>query len=242
MPNENIIYFGDTAHLPYGDKSASAVAHYSEKIAAFLTSQNAKTIVIACNTASSFGYHAVLKQVKNKIPVVNVIDPMAQFVSTHKNFKKVGVIGTKGTISSHVYRERIKKLSPNLKVVEIATPLLAPLVEENFYNTTISKLVLAEYFKNPELTDIDSLVLGCTHYPLLKDDIAAVLGEKVTILDSSEVIAQQLKKLLEEKNLLGNSENATQKFFVSDFTETFDKNARMFFGHKITLAQANIWQ
>ena len=241
MPNENIVYFGDTAHLPYGDKSESAVAHYSEKIAEFLISKKAKTIVIACNTASSYGYDVIQKKFGDKIPILNVIDPMASYVVNHKTSSKIGVIGTKGTIRSGIYKTKIQKLNQKLEVIEEATPLLASLVEENFYNTQISKLILAEYLNTAELKDIDSIVLGCTHYPLLKKDIVAVLGESVNIFDSSEVIAEKLRLILLENNLLGNSPNPKHQFFLSDYTYTFEQNAQMFFGKEIHLEEANIW-
>lgn len=241
LPKENIVYFGDTAHLPYGDKSPHAIAHYTQKITEFLIQHKAKIIVIACNTASSYGFDAVNNLFGHRVKIINVIDPMVDYVTQNK-LKNIGVIGTKGTINSKIYQQKINEQKPSIQVIEKATPLLAPLVEESFYNTPISKLVLSEYLNQPNLKNIEGLVLACTHYPLLKNDILEVLGNEVTIFDSSEIIAQQLKTVLTKLNLLGNTPHPQHKFYLSDYTETFEKNAQMFFGTQIHLEERNIWK
>ena len=240
MPNEQIIYFGDTAHLPYGDKSPGAVAQYSKEIARFLLAKGVKAIVIACNTASAFGYHKVKEVIPEEVPIINVIDPMARFVASQNHLKDIGIIGTKGTINSNIYPTKIAELSSEINIHSIATPLLAPMVEENFANTQVSTLVLQEYIGKIS-PYINGLILGCTHYPLLKDDIRKVFGSGIEIFDSSEVTAIALKQELESRDLLGNNVDPKYQFYISDYTESFERNAQMFFGHSLHLKELNIW-
>jgi glutamate racemase len=239
LPNEDLIYFGDTAHLPYGDKSKETVTKYALSIQEFLLAKNCKAIVIACNTASAFAFEALKKAAPIHFPIFNVIDPMAKKVCREFNHQKIGVIGTKGTIGSGIYQQRVNAISPSIQVVSKATSLLAPLVEENFDHSQLSQLVLAEYLNVKDFESIQALVLGCTHYPLLKDDISAVLPSHVSILDSSEVIATELQTYLTQKDLLNPIKKGDQ-FFISDYTPAFEEMAKHFFGENISLNQISL--
>jgi glutamate racemase len=248
LPNEQIIYFGDTAHMPYGEKSAEAIKHYSIKIADFLKFKNCKMIVIACNTASAAAYKSVVKSTGMKDLVVNVIDPAVEYVVKNHFRQRVGVIATKRTISSNVYAKRIEALDPVSDVVQLATPLLAPMIEEGFYNNKISQTIINSYLSKSKLSKIDALILGCTHYPLIKTEIQKFYGKSVEIIDSSEIVAQQVKVVL-ERNLLLNELQPSRftfgkksQFFVSDFTQSFEETSKIFFDEKVKLKHFNIWE
>lgn len=241
LPDESLLYFGDTAHLPYGDKSAQAVENYSVRIAEFLISNHCKMIVIACNTASSFGYDAVKKLAGKNIPVINVIDPVVEMVT--KKFQKgnIGVIGTKGTIRSDVYAKKISKQNRKLHVQSQATPLLAPMVEEGFFDNKISRTIINSYLTRPKLRDIDSLILACTHYPLIRKEIEEYYNEKVLVIDSAEAVALHAKKKLGALHLLSGKTKKKNIFYVSDYTASFEKSTRIFFKGKIHLKHFPLW-
>lgn len=241
LPNETLIYFGDTAHFPYGDKSEDSIRFYSIKIARFLLQQNCKMIVIACNTASSHAYEVVKEFVGDQVPVINVIDPVVENICTDKAIQKIGVIATKGTIKSNIYEKKIKKIKPKLDVASVATPLLAPMIEEGFFNNNISKTIIQSYLDKPKLKKIDSIILGCTHYPLIKKEVNAIYKGKIKIIDSAEIVAQHVKSILVQKKINHSGKSGKHRFYVSDYTESFDKSAGMFFGDKIKLEENNIW-
>jgi glutamate racemase len=248
LPNEQIIYFGDTAHMPYGEKSAEAIKHYAIKIAEFLKFKNCKMIVIACNTASAAAYKAVVKSTGMKDLIVNVIDPAVSYVVKNHYRQRVGVIATKRTISSNVYAKRIEALDPVSDVVQLATPLLAPMIEEGFYNNKISQTIINSYLSKSKLSKIDALILGCTHYPLIKDEIQNFYGKAVDIVDSSEIVAQYVKEVLEKNDLLNENKSKLfslakkSQFFVSDYTQSFEETSKIFFDEKVKLKQFNIWE
>jgi glutamate racemase len=249
LPNEQIIYFGDTAHMPYGEKSAEAIKNYSVKIAEFLKFKNCKMIVIACNTASAAGFRAVVKHTGMKDLVVNVIDPAAEYVVKNHYRQKIGVIATKRTIGSNVYAKKIEALDPLSDVVQLATPLLAPMIEEGFYNNKISQTIINSYLSKSKLNKIDALILGCTHYPLVKNEIQKFYGKSVEIIDTSEIVAQYVKAVLEKHQLLNTDKvgkfgfgKKSQQFFVSDFTQSFEESSKIFFDEKVKLKQYNIWE
>lgn len=237
LPNENIIYFGDTLHLPYGEKSSQSIIRYSKQITDFLLSKNCKAVVIACNSASAHAFETVRNIAPEYVPVINVIDPMAEFTKKNYSDKKVAVIGTKATIRSGVYQKRLI----GLDLVAFETPLLASMVEEGFVNNDVSKSVINEYLNKPALNKIQALVLGCTHYPILKKDILNFYNGSVDILDSSQIVAQEVKKQLENFNLL-HTELITEedKFYVSDYTPFFEKTTSIFFGNEIHLEELKI--
>ncbi len=240
LPNEHLIYFGDTVHLPYGDKSADAIRYYCLKISKFLLEQNCKMIVIACNSASSAAYDMLLDFFEGKALFVNVVDPLVNSVIAN-NYQNVGVIATKATINSSIYRNKIKSQNQKVKVNQLATPLLAPMIEEGFYSGTISKSVIANYLSNPDLQGIDALLLACTHYPLIKAEIDEYYDGKVTIMDSTDVVTSEVKRILAEENLLATTRTEDDQFYVSDYTTSFEETARNFYGADIKLEAKQIW-
>lgn len=243
LPNERIVYFGDTAHLPYGDKSAKAIRGYSQKITEFLLEKHCKMVVMACNTASSVGFRIVKQTCGSKALATNVIDPMVKYVSANYQTGKVGIIGTKGTIDSRVYPRKLKQENEELLVASAATPLLCPMIEEGFFNNNISKTIIFDYLSRNQLDEIDALVLGCTHYPLIKKEVESFYKESVEVIDSSEIVARDVQRLLGQKNLLAQKKPTSRNhFYVSDYTESFERSTRLFFKGEIHLKEANIWK
>lgn len=242
LPNEKLIYFGDTAHLPYGEKSPDSIKYYSIRIAQFLLQKKCKVIVIACNTASSLAYDVVKEFVGKQAHVVNVIDPVVSYITSSSTIKKVGVIGTKATIRSDVYAKKIKSKKGAIEVASLATPLLASMIEEGFFNNNISKTIIHSYLSSRKLKSIQSLILACTHYPLIKPEVESFYKDKVAIVDSAGVVASYVKDLLAQENLLAKKGAPRHEFYVSDFTESFEKSAKHFFKNKISLKEADIWK
>ena len=236
LPNEKIIYFGDTAHLPYGDKSKETVKNYSLRITDFLLEKKCKIILIACNTASAAAYEAVKEKAGEKAIVINVIDPATEFVAQNNDLKKVGVIGTKGTVSSGSYSKKIKSLKEDIEVVSLQTPLLVPMIEEGFIYDNISNAIIKEYLSDDKLKDIDALILACTHYPIIKNQIRKFYNFKTTVIDSSVVTAKKLKDVLVKHNILNTETQVPEhEFYVSDYTDFFETLAEMFFDDKVNL-------
>ncbi len=240
LPEEHLVYFGDTAHLPYGDKSADAIRFYSLKISKFLLEQNCKMIVIACNSASSAAYKTLLDFFSGHTLFVNVVDPLVEAV-TQKGYDNIGVIATKATIRSNIYRDKIKHNLQKATVHSMATPLLAPMIEEGFFQGKISHSVIDTYLGRPEFKNIDALLLACTHYPLIKKEIEEYFDYKVDVLDSTDVVATRVKQLLKEEDLLAQKRTQKNEFYVSDYTQSFEDTAVVFYGEEIELKTANIW-
>jgi glutamate racemase len=241
MPNEPIIYFGDTAHLPYGDKSATAIQAYSVKICNLLLEKNCKLILIACNSASAAAYDLVKAYVGTKAIVVNVIDPVIQYLDQDWSNKKLGLIGTKQTVNSGIYARKAAELDKNIQIQSLATPLLAPMIEEGFFNNRISEQIIQEYLANPTLNGIEGLILGCTHYPLIKKQIEDYYQGSVEVIDTSIIVAEAIKEILMEKDLLSTGVMGSRQFYVSDYTESFEQSTKQFFGEAIKLTQYPIW-
>lgn len=241
LPNESMIYFGDTAHLPYGDKSEAAIQAYSIRIADILLKKGCKVIVIACNSASSAAYELLKEYVRKDTHIINVIDPMVDYVLEHFPSKQVGLIGTKRTVQSGVYSRKINEGNKGILLHSLATPLLAPMIEEGFFNNQISHEIIAQYLSDASLKNIDALILACTHYPLIKKEIDSYYGGKMTILDSSEVVAIALKKYLEKEGMLNKETMIEEHFLVSDYTESFEAAARMFFHQAVHLEKHPLW-
>lgn len=242
LPEEQIIYFGDTAHVPYGDKSRELIRSYATTITNFLLNEKkCKAVVIACNTASAAAYEVLRDTYKGIAPVINVIDPMIEAVIADDTIKRVGVIATKTTIASGVYREKFLRRKPSLQYTELATPLLASMIEEKFYNNDISHAVIESYLSDEVLKGIDALVLACTHYPLIKKEISNFYKHQVKIFDSAEVVAKKLKWILEKEGLAAQKKSEQDIFYVSDFTESFAKTTNIFYGKEIRLELNNIW-
>lgn len=241
MPNEPIIYFGDTTHLPYGDKSATAIQAYSVKICNLLLEKNCKLILIACNSASAAAYDLVKAYVGTKAIVVNVIDPVIHFLDQHWSGKTLGLIGTKQTVNSGIYSNKAEALGKNIHIKSLATPLLAPMIEEGFFNHTISEQIIKEYLLQPVLQNIDGLILGCTHYPLIKKQIDQFYQGSVEVIDTSLIVANEIKRILQKEDLMNEEKVVGRQFFVSDYTDSFEKSTQIFFGETIKLTQYPIW-
>jgi glutamate racemase len=242
LPSEQIIYFGDTAHLPYGDKSIELIRFYSETIVQFfLNEKKCKCIVIACNTASAAAYQYLRDKYHDTI-IINVIDPIVESVVADDSIKHVGIIATKTTIASGVYQEKLNRRKPSLRLSVLATPLLAPMIEEGFYNNTISETVIHNYLKRPELKDIDALILGCTHYVMIKNEIAKFYNDSIKLYDSIDIVANKLKNILAKEKLLNETKSPVHKFYVSDYTESFHRSAKAFYGEYINLEKLDLWK
>lgn len=231
LPNESLIYFGDTAHVPYGPKSQEAVEMFSKNIASFLVGKKIKMLIIACNTASAFALPAVKKTVK--IPVIGVIEPGAKAAIAATKNNRIGVIGTEGTIKSNSYKKAVKKIS-DAEVFQQPCPLFVPLVEEGWTNTKIVLDIAKIYLSKLLKKRIDTLVLGCTHYPLLKKTLKTAAGENIELIDSADVIALEVKKNLLAKDLCADKNHkSVLSFYVSDNPKKFQKIGNRFFLKKI---------
>jgi glutamate racemase len=241
LPKENIIYFGDTAHLPYGDKSATTIQAYSIKIANMLLQQQCKLILIACNSASTAAYELIKEYVGTKATVMNVIDPIIHFLRDNYAHKNLGLIGTRQTVNSNIYKKKIDDLNKGIQLNSHATNLLASAIEEFGDNQVIDSL-LNVYLSHPSLQNLDALVLACTHYPIIKEKIAAFFNSQVEILDSSDIVAQAVKDRLERHNLLNLTGLGTKHFYVSDYTESFANGTKLFFQENIVLEHYPLWE
>ena len=230
IPGERIIYFGDTARVPYGSKSKDTIIGFSRQIAKFLRTKEVKAIVIACNTASAFALEALSRE--NDVPVIGVVKPGAKVAAETTKNGKIGVIGTVGTVNSNIYNEYIRGINPELKVFSKACPLFVPLVEEGWLYDSITVEVADRYFSELKGYGIDTLVLGCTHYPLIRHTLQKVIGEDVALVNPAYETAISLRKVLKEKGLLCESwmtageamEEASlpeHEFYVSDGAERF---------------------
>lgn len=243
LPNETLIYFGDTAHLPYGDKSKNLIKQYSLDITDFLLQEkNCKAVVIACNTASAAAYEYLRDTHKGKIPIINVIDPIIEAVVQDNTIKKVGLIATNTTISSGVYQEKLARRKPEVEVAPLATPMLVPMIEEGFANDTISHTLIENYLSNETLKNIDALILGCTHYPLIKEEINQFYKGKVKLFDSTKIMADKVKYILDKENLLTTERKQKNHFYISDNNIHFNNSAKRFFKENINLEFLNIWR
>ena len=240
LPGENLIYFGDTAHLPYGDKSPESIKSYSEKITDFLIDKDSKVILVACNSASASAFDFLNEKYGGEVILLDVIDPVVDYISA-KQFNKIGVIGTKRTISSGTYEQKLSVKSPMTRTVSLATPLLVPMIEEGFVFDDISNAIIRTYLSDSSLEGIEALILGCTHYPIIRNQIKKFFNFNIEIIDSSKVVSAKLRDVLEKNGLLNDSGKVNNQFFVSDYTDYFEKIARMFFEEDINLQKADIW-
>lgn len=244
LPQEQIIYFGDTAHFPYGDKEKSSIQAYSLAITRFLVENGCKAIVIACNTASAASNKILQKALRSPFILIDVIDPVAHYVAQGYQNKKIGVIATKGTTASRSYPNSIKKKNPSLTTASVATPLLAPMIEEGFFNNKISQSIVDAYLSKPNLKHIEALILGCTHYPIIEKEINTYYKkqqQKVEIINGAHIVAQALQHQLIETQLLANQTPPQPIFYVSDFTPYFQKSSEIFFGSEVALQKKSLW-
>ena len=225
LPNENIIYFGDTARVPYGSKSKATIIKYSKQITRFLLTKEVKAIVIACNTASAYA----LEEIKSifDVPVVGVhLSGAAQTAVKVTRNKKIGVIGTEGTIRSDIYGKYIYSNMPEAEVVGKACPLFVPLVEEGLINDIVTDEMTKRYLKELKEKEVDTLVLGCTHYPMLKDTIQKEMGPNVELINPAYETAKTLKILLEDNNITNNITSNNHEFYVSDMADKYNEFAK----------------
>jgi glutamate racemase len=232
LPRERIIYFGDTARVPYGPKSTEVVKQYAIQDAAFLMTKDVKMIVVACNTVSA----VALDEVKRRftLPVLGVIQPGARAAVASTKSKKVGVIGTVGTIASCAYTDAIRNLASSIEVTAQACPLFVPLAEEGLADHPAAELLARDYLRPLISQHIDTLVLGCTHYPLLKHTIEKVVGVGITLIDSAEAAAVDVQRLLTQKGLLSpDSQSPRHEFYVSDLPHRFRELGERFFGEPL---------
>jgi glutamate racemase len=240
LPEEDVIYFGDTARYPYGPRSEEIVKKFSLQNTNFLLSQKVKFIVVACNTASALALDE--SEQDHKIPMIGVIQPGAFASVKATRNGRVGVIGTLGTISSGAYEKTIYKFNPRIKVYSVSCPLFVALAEEGYINRKATYLIAQEYLEPLIKRKVDALVLGCTHYPLLKKVISKIMGKEVKLIDSAEKTAVEVKKVLTQKGLLKRANLKTQKsgrkpfrkFFVSDIPDRFVEVGERFLKDKIT--------
>lgn len=231
LPNERLIYFGDIARLPYGNKSQETIIRYSIENTVCLLKKNIKTLVVACNTASALALSKLRELFA--LPIVGVIEPGAEkAVAVSKN-QRIAILGTKGTIQSKAYQEAILKLSPKAHVLAISCPLFVPLVEEQWFHHPASRLIVEEYLRPLKGEGIDTVMLGCTHYPFLRSLIQQEVGEEVILVDSASTCAHQVAELLKDKQLLANHDQGEHQYFVSDEPEKFRLLAEQLFGYSI---------
>lgn len=241
LPNENIIYFGDTAHAPWGSQSASAIQHYASRISETLLAQKCKVIVVACNTASAAALDAIKHVVKDQALLFNVIDPViAHVVNKHQN-KTIGLIGTKQTIKSEAYANRLNTHTNTITLKSLATPLLVPLIEEGFSHTTASQQIIEHYITHPSLANISALILGCTHYPLIKEQIISYFNDTIEVIDSAQLISDVIAQELDAHNLRNQNNKPQMTFYVSHDSDFFTQTAQTFFPGDIKLQTYPLW-
>lgn len=240
MPEYDMIYFGDTARTPYGSKSAASILEYAVQDTEFLINKGAKLIVVACNTASSIAVKALTK--KFNIPIFEVITPAAELAVQVSPKLRIGVIGTRATVNSRIYEKKIQTLSPDAKILSCPCPLIVPLVEEGWINKPETTMIIKKYLHPLKIRQIDTLILGCTHYTILKKIIQKKIGNKVKLIDSSISIAENVKQFLctnpEFDSKL--NKNSQSRFYISDITTQFKHTAKSIFKNKITLEPVSL--
>jgi glutamate racemase len=223
IPNETIVYFGDTARVPYGNKSKETIITYSRQIVKFLQTQEVKAIVIACNTASAFALETIASEVS--IPIIGVVKPGARVAAEATQNGNIGIIGTEGTIGSRIYNQYLSEMNPSVNVYGKACPLFVPLVEEGWLRDPVTVEVAKRYMSELQGKGIDTLVLGCTHYPLIRHVISSIVGDEVTLVNPAYETARTLKEVLESSGIESITPATNHKFYVSDGAEKFKEFA-----------------
>ncbi|MGI6012177.1 MAG: glutamate racemase [Ruminococcus sp.] len=238
LPGERIVYFGDTARVPYGSKSRQTIIRYSRQIVRFLRTQGVKAIVVACNTASALALEDIEHEID--IPIIGVMKPGARAAAAATKNGRIGVIGTESTIRSGMYPRFIKAIDPEIAVLGKACPLFVPLVEEGWLKDSVTDEVARRYLNELTRENIDVLILGCTHYPLLRSTVKKVVGDSVELVNPAYETAQELKRLLEGKNLLNPGmirEEFPYRFYVSDAAEKFKQFANSILPYDVRVTQ-----
>ena len=238
LPSEKIVYFGDTARVPYGSKSKETVIRYSRQIIRFLQEQQVKAIVVACNTASAFALDTVRDEFD--IPIIGVIESGAKVAAARTRNKRVGIIGTVGTVGNGIHAQYLKKLDPEITVFGKACPLFVPLVEEGWLHDPVTVEVASRYLKELQDKDVDTLILGCTHYPLIRSTIRQVMGEEVCLVNPAYETALELGKLLEEQGLSSTGTEQKEfpyRFYVSDLADEFKEFANSILPYDVEMTK-----
>ena len=232
LPNESFLYFGDTAHVPYGNKSADMVTRYSRNIVEFFLMHNTKAVVIACNTASAVACKE-LRQSYN-IPIFDVVVPSVIYSNNISNTRSVGVIGTHRTINSGAYAQSFSNLKSDCRVIEIACPLFVPIIEEGWSDTPVAETVASTYLEPFQETKMDTLILGCTHYPIMAKTIQEAVENHVQLIYSGDTVGSRLLAYLEKNSCKNDSESPGEtRFYVTDFPKKFDDLGSRFLGRKM---------
>ncbi len=232
LPEEDIIYFGDTARVPYGNRSPQTVTKYALESALFLLTRGIKILVVACNTSSALAL-SVLKK-KLPVPVLGVIEPGAREAVSRKGVRRIGVIGTRATIRSHAYEEAIRRLNPDVEVLSAACPLFVPIVEEGLEGDPVARLMADRYLLSLKEAAVDVLVMGCTHYPMLEPVIAETMGDGVTIVHTGKETAKEVRTTLENHGTLRKSRKGKTEYFVTDSPYAFAGIGSRFLEEQIT--------
>lgn len=232
LPHEQLIYFGDTARVPYGNKSSQTIIRYSIENTICLLEKNIKLLVVACNTVSAFAL-SKLRTLFN-IPIVGVIEPGAKKAVAVTRNQRIAILGTKGTIQSGAYQTTILSLAPEANIFPISCPLLVPLVEEQWFDHPATQLVIQEYLRPIQTEQVDTLLLGCTHYPLLSSLIQQEIGKEVNLINSASTCATEVAYLLKEQNLLASHLQKSHQYYVSNDPEKFHSLAKTLFSHSLT--------
>ena len=232
LPNESFLYFGDTAHVPYGTRSKETVIRYSQDITRFLVSKEVKLIVIACNTASSIA----LKYLQDnfKIPIIGVVEPVVQKSILKTESHVVGVIGTRATINSNSYRRMFNSIEPKISIIEKACPLFVPLIEEGWAETETATQVAKIYLESMLKSEIDALVLGCTHYPILIPTLKKIIPAHVNLISSGDPVSETVSHYLKKHNIQSSSAKRIEEFFVTDYPQQFNQIGSRFLGRNLS--------
>lgn len=243
IPQERIVYFGDTARVPYGSKSIDTLIRYTRQIIRFLKTREVKAIVVACNTASAVALEAVRNELD--IPIIGVVRPGAKVAAAATKNHKIGIIGTEATVNSQMYVKLIRELDPQAQVIGKACPLFVPLVEEGWTKDSVTETVARRYLADLQKSEIDTLILGCTHYPLLRHMVGDIMGENVTLVNPAYETALELRRLLEKEGIASDGNHETvenpYEFFVSDAAEKFKTFANSILPCDVTsIKQINI--
>ena len=231
MPGEDVIYFGDTGRVPYGTRGADTIVKYVRQDINFLQSFDIKMIIIACGTASSAALPSIADEITTEI--TGVVEPAAALAVAASRNKKIGILGTSGTVRSGKYLEHIKKLNKDIEVYQKACPMFVPLVENGYSQSKVTEIIAEEYLGEMKKAGVDTLVLGCTHYPLIRDVIGKIMGDGVTLIDSGAAAADHAYEILKNADMLSGNDKGRMRYFVSDSTEDFSRLGSMFLEREI---------
>jgi glutamate racemase len=236
LPKEQLIYVGDTQHMPYGDKSAEHIQAYTKRMVDFFLNQQVKLIIIACNTASALAASYVRSLYWQQVEIIGVIRPVIKTL-LEKQVTQVGIIGTKATIESNIYQKILSETPNNITLHQMATPLLAPMIENGNTEDEIAQAILHQYLSNSNFESCEALVLACTHYPIIKKQIAACFHRPIELIDNAQPMATTVQHFLQSKNLLAETRIAENAFYVTEFTPGFERTAQLFYGANIQIQE-----